>query len=218
MKIQNIIFDLDGTLLDSMPAWMGTGKEYLEKYGYPVPDDLQKRVQTMTLYQTVDYFRKELGVAESSEHIVSEIISYVAEKYRSSIPTKGHVLEFLQAQKKKGIRMSILTASESDYARPAIERLGISPYMDRFVTCTELGCFKGDGTPYLEVMRQMDGTVENTLVIEDALYAIRGAKKAGFLVYAIADAITEPKEAPVRAEADLYFYDFQELLDQNLPQ
>ncbi len=210
--MKHIIFDLDGTLIDSMPVWKNTGRAFLEKYGYPVPPDLQNTVKSMTLPQTAQYFRSCLGVTHTPQEIVSEIASYVEEQYRTSIPLKPFAREFLQKQKEKGVNMCILTASEAEYIMPAIERLEILPYFDFIMTCTQVGAFKEEATPFLAAMQRLGGTVKDTAVFEDALYAMRGAKKAGLEVIAVADPVTESDTAAVRSVADRYIQSFAELL------
>ena len=108
-----IIFDLDGTLIDSMPTWHGTGAAFLEKHGFAVPEDIHDVVKTLTLYQTAEYFRHDLGVPFDAQQIVDEITSYVTDAYKYTIPLRPSAKEYLEAMAKKGVKMCILTASEA---------------------------------------------------------------------------------------------------------
>jgi len=208
-----IIFDLDGTLIDSMPIWRGTGETFLKRHGFPVPENLLDIVKSQTLYQTAEYFRTELGVPMEPQAIVDEVIQYVADAYTYTIPLKDGAKEYLDAMAESGVKMCILTASEAGYIQPALDRLDIRKYFDGILTCTELGEYKEDGKAFLTAMEHLGGTLENTVVFEDAGYAVKGAKAAGFTVYAVLDdAIRKNEMEKIRNLADHCFYSYKELL------
>lgn len=142
------------------------------------PEDIHDVVKTLTLYQTAEYFRHDLGVPFDAQQIVDEITSYVTDAYKYTIPLRPSAKEYLEAMAKKGVKMCILTASEAWYIQPALDRLDIRKYFDCILTCTELGVYKDDGKAFLTAMEKMGGTLEETAVFEDALYAVRGAKAA----------------------------------------
>lgn len=208
-----IIFDLDGTLIDSMPVWRGTGSGFLQNHNFPVPANLMEVVKTQTIWQTAEWFRSELGVPMEAKEIVDEIVESVVEAYRHTIPLKDGAKEFLEAMAANGTQMCILTASEADYILPALERLDIRKYFTHVLTCTELGVFKDDGAAYLEAMKRMGGTLEDTVVFEDAYYAVKGAKSAGFRVYAVLDEVVREDDIDkIKAAADICIHSYHELL------
>ena len=208
-----IIFDLDGTLIDSMPVWRGTGSGFLKNHNFPVPENLMEVVKTQTIWQTADWFRSELGVPMEAKEIVDEIVESVVEAYRHTIPLKDGAKEYLEAMAANGTKMCILTASEADYILPALERLDIRKYFTHVLTCTELGVFKDDGAAYLEAMKRMGGTLEDTVVFEDAYYAVKGAKSAGFRVYAVLDEVVREDDIDkIKAAADICIHSYHELL------
>lgn len=208
-----IIFDLDGTLIDSMPVWRGTGSSFLENHGFPVPDNLIEVVKTQTIWQTAEWFRAELGVPMEAQDIVNEIVESVVDAYRHTIPLKDGAKEYLNAMAEKHIQMCILTASEADYILPALDRLDIRKYFSHILTCTELGEYKNDGKAYLAAMELMGGTMEETVVFEDAYYAVKGAKSVGFDVYAVLDEVVREDDIDkIKATADLCFHSYKELL------
>ena len=208
-----IIFDLDGTLIDSMPVWRGTGSGFLMNHNFPVPENLMEVVKTQTIWQTAEWFRTELGVPMEAEDIVNEIVESVVEAYRHTIPLKDGAMEYLEKMKNEGVEMCILTASEADYILPALDRLDIRKYFSHVLTCTELGEYKNDGKAYLKTMELMGGTLDNTVVFEDAYYAVKGAKSVGFPVYAVLDEVVREDDIDkIKETADYYFHSYKELL------
>lgn len=208
-----IIFDLDGTLIDSMPVWRGTGSGFLQNHNFPVPANLMEVVKTQTIWQTAEWFRNELGVPMEAKEIVDEIVESVVKAYRHTIPLKEGAKEYLETMAANGTKMCILTASEADYILPALERLDIRKYFTHVLTCTELGVFKDDGAAYLEAMHRMGGTLEDTVVFEDAYYAVKGAKSAGFRVYAVLDEVVREDDIDkIKGAADICIHSYHELL------
>ena len=210
-----IIFDLDGTLIDSMPIWRGTGSSFLERHGFSVPENLIDVVKSQTLYQTAEYFRETLGVPMEPQKIVDEIISYVEYAYDHTIPLRPFAGEYLAAMAEKGVKMCILTASEASYIQSALDRLDIRKYFDFILTCTELGEFKEDGKAYLTAMEKLGGTMEETVVFEDALYAVKGAKSVGFKVYGVLDDTVRGHQDihKIKALADVCFHSYEEIME-----
>ncbi|MBQ2879084.1 MAG: HAD-IA family hydrolase, partial [Anaerotignum sp.] len=174
---------------------------------------LMEVVKTQTIWQTAEWFRSELGVPMEAEDIVNEIVESVVEAYRHSIPLKDGAMEYLEKMKNEDIQMCILTASEADYILPALDRLDIRRFFSHVLTCTELGEYKNDGKAYLKAMELMGGTLENTVVFEDAYYAVKGAKSVGFPVYAVLDEVVREDDIDkIIAAADVCIHSYKELL------
>lgn len=209
-----IIFDLDGTLIDSMPVWRGTGSGFLKNHNFPVPANLMEVVKTQTIWQTAEWFRSELGFPMEAQEIVNEIVESVVEAYRHTIPLKDGAKEFLEKMAQKNVKMCILTASEADYILPALDRLDISKYFSLILTCTELREYKDDGKAYLSAMKLMGGTLEDTIVFEDAYYAVKGAKSVGFTVYAILDESVRADDIDkIKTTADVSIHSYHEITE-----
>ncbi|MBQ7102884.1 MAG: HAD-IA family hydrolase, partial [Anaerotignum sp.] len=152
-------------------------------------------------------------VPMDAEDIVNEIVESVVEAYRYTIPLKNGAKKYLEQKYKDGIQMCILTASEADYIYPALDRLDIRKYFSHVLTCTELGKYKDDGAAYLSAMELMGGTLEETVVFEDAYYAVKGAKSVGFSVYAVLDEVVREDDIDkIKATADYCFHSYKELL------
>lgn len=207
-----IIFDLDGTLLDSMPIWQDVGKNYLSKYGFEPPDDIDDKIKKQTLFETAAYFKKLFPIPQNIDEIVAEIIAMVAEQYANTVPLKPFVKQYLEKEKQSGTKMCILTASEPDYIIAAMKRLDILHYFEFIATCTEMGMTKKDSEIFSETMNRIGGNMQNTMIFEDALYAIRSAKKGGFYTVAVAEDTRPNDFEEIRNLADKYIHSYQELL------
>jgi len=208
----HLIFDLDGTLLDSMPIWRTVGANFLKSQGVLPPENYVEIIKSQTLPETAAYFHEKLGIPHSAEEIVSTIIKMVEKQYEFDIPLKPHVLDFLKTQKKAGAKMCIATASELSYVLKALKRLQVLPYFDFVTSCTETGFNKENPAFFHAVAKRLGGNIENTVIFEDALYAVRTAKEAGFHVYAIADETADKEKQKIRSLCDVYVTSFKELL------
>ena len=115
-----MIFDLDGTLINSMPLWKNIGKDYLNRYGFLPPTDLDDRVKKQTLFETASYFKELFDIPKTINEMVTEIIAMVAGQYANTVPLKPFAKQYLQKEKQNGTKMCVLTASEPDYILAAM--------------------------------------------------------------------------------------------------
>lgn len=207
-----IIFDLDGTLLDSMYIWKNVSSLYLEKQGIQPPEGMINIVKKFTIPEAARYFIATFSLPFTENEVVESIIDIVADKYRNEIQLKPYALNFIQKQKELGSKMCILTASESSYIFAALERLNLLPYFECILTCTEIGLTKKDPLVYKIAMERLGGNIENTYVFEDALYAVKSAHQGGFSVIAIEDSCALPDKNEIMNLCTRYIQNYNELL------
>ena len=174
-----MIWDMDGTILDSMRYWITLGADYLKTRGITPPEDLSSTIEAMTLEESAAYFRKEFGIDLPIPEIISGVLSLIAEEYRNTIPAKEFAAEIIKQAAASGSRMCVLTTSDHDLACEALQRVGLLPYFETVLTAEKLGMDKRSGAVYEAVMEKLKFLPEQTLICEDALYAVRAAAEAG---------------------------------------
>lgn len=207
-----VIFDLDGTLLDSMPVWVDLGETVLKSMGIIADEELNKRFKTMTLMQSSVYLTEHFSLNLTAKELLQIFTDNVRIGYEQDAPLKPYVKEFLEYLKSKNVPMCVATASERHLAEAALKRTGALPYFEFVLTCSDIGKTKETPDVYLEAMKRMGGTTENTVVFEDAYFSILSAKKGGFPVVAVYDDETKKDCDAIQQIADRYIRSFQELL------
>lgn len=201
--IKGAIFDFDGTLFDSMFIWDTVGESYLLSIGYEPKENLNKIFKSMSLYQGACYYQREYGVTISTDEIMEGVNSMVEKYYKYDILPKSGVIEFLKALQAKGVKMCIVTASDEYLVEAALERCGMREYFSQIFTCTSVGFGKDSPVIYNEALKHLNTCKSETLVFEDAVYALRTAKDAGFITVAVYDGSEEEQEE-VRFLSDYY--------------
>lgn len=212
-KIQGAVFDVDGTLLDSMYVWKDVGDRYLQSKGIVPQPDMEERVRTMSMPQVADYCRREYGLTESPQQIMDEINGLVLQSYREEVQPKKGVPALLDALKARGIKLAVATASDRCLIEAALERTGLLPRFDVFLTCTEVGEGKDSPAIFRKAAELLGCSPEETVIFEDSLYAMKTAKAAGFRVAAVYDASEEAHQEEIRGLADYYIRSFEEMFE-----
>ena len=184
---KGVIFDMDGTMLDSMDMWGNLDIQYMNGLGIEPEPDFHRIVSTMTLPMAAEYICGKYSVPYTPEEVVEQFTELVDEYYRYRLPVKTGIPGLVKEMAEAGIRMAVATANEYDMSKVALERNGIMPYIMGLVTCTMAGASKESPAVYLKACEIMDVTVEECVVFEDSLYAIRTAKEAGFCVVGVYD-------------------------------
>ena len=141
------IFDMDGTLVDSMSMWSDIDREYLAKYGIPMPPDLQKAIDPLTWEECELYFRDVLGIKKEPEEIGREWLDMALEKYEHEVPLKAGVREVLAYLKQNGLSIGVASSSSRAMIEGALGAHDILRYFDAIVSCDEAGAGKPDVLP-----------------------------------------------------------------------
>lgn len=203
------IFDLDGTLLDSMGVWANFGSEYLKTKGIQeIPDQLRETLTPLSLLEAAEYFKVQFGFSEPAQQICEEINAMLTHQYEHTLALKPGALEFLQAHADHA--MCIATATDRSLVERALKRLGIASYFSFVITSSDVGTSKQYPDIYLQAAERLGVSKEACIVFEDALHAIRSARKAGFHVVGVYEPSFEAELATIERTASLFIRSLQE--------
>lgn len=212
MRLNCAIFDMDGTVLDSMQAWVDAIGHILTRRGITPPADLREITRPMNGILLVDYLQREFLPGITGREITDEVGAYMEDFYSDRVQAKAGVKNFLSLLKMEGVQCYLATATHRELVRRAIAHAGLEPYFKGIITSGEVGKNKIDSPDIYEwAMKRMGGNKADTVVFEDALFAIRTAKKAGFRVAGVYDPDSEADQEEIRALSDYYITSFEEL-------
>lgn len=212
MKIKGVIFDLDGTLLDSMGIWEHIAEDYLLSLGITPKEDLSETFKDMSFEQSAKYYQDHYNVNKSVEDIMNDIHKMVEDYYFYDVSLKDGVKEFLDYLYKNNIKMCIGTATHRYLVEAALARLNVSNVFDFIITCYEVGQGKDQPIIYQKALELLNTPKEETFIFEDALYAIITAKKAGFHVVGVYDKY-EKNQDEVKRISDKYIKNYKRVED-----
>lgn len=186
-----LIFDLDGTLLDSMTLWYRVDQEFLNKRGFEVTPDYTEFVKSSSMEEGAVYTRDRFGLRETPEEIMDEWNKMVYREYRENIRLKDGAKDYIVKAHKAGLKIACATALSARNATAALTSNGISEYMDKLVTLDDIGSNvnKSDPHIYLITSSAIGIRPDRCLVFEDIPAAIRGARSGGFGTCAVYDDI-----------------------------
>lgn len=209
------IFDMDGTLLDTMRYWRYTSLEYLLAHQLPVrPEDLARMEWTSSRALVKEIAEREGFDMGSWQTMVSELEEFMNRHYLHDAKRRENVPELLEKLRGMGKPMCVATGAPRQYARNGLSRLGILKYFEFVTDCYEFGMNKSQPEYFEEVARRLGTRPERCVVFEDALYAMKAAKAAGCCVVAIEDSTARLQRDEIRAIADRYIQNYSELLDE----
>lgn len=207
------LFDFDGTLVDSMPTFIGMMKRILDENNISYGEDLIKIITPLGYKGTAIYFKEKLGIKLSLEEIAALMTKYAIEEYTQNIPAKNNVVKTLEALKSRGAGLNILTASPHFMLDPCLKRLGIYDIFDNVWSCDDFETSKADPNIYVMAAEKIGVPVGEVLFLDDNINADKTAKEAGMKVCGVYDESSADCENEIRSVADYYIRDFSELLD-----
>lgn len=205
--LKGAVFDLDGTLFDSMFIWDRAGEVYLRSMGIEPMEGLQKVLKPMSLFQSAEYLREKYGIILTVEEIMSGIDHTVEDFYFHTVQPKSGVITFLEQMKSMGVKMCIATATDRYQAEAALIRCGMGGFFTEIFTCTGVGHGKDEPFIFRKAVEHLGTSKADTVVFEDAYHAAKTAKADGFITVGVYDKY-EDKQWELRSVSDCFIENF----------
>ena len=206
------VFDLDGTLLDSMWVWNEVDRLFLQSKNLPAHPDYIKTLGPMGFHRAAEYTRSYFGLDEPVEKILEEWYLLAKDAYDTRVQLKSGAAEYLEILKAHNVRIGAATSNHEDLFTGTLKRCGIYEYFDAFTTTSEVSRGKNFPDVYLLAAERIGGTADGSAVYEDIAAGLRGAKSGGFLTVGVKETTANEDQQEIRALADYYIEDFRELL------
>ena len=210
--IKAAIFDLDGTLVDSMWVWAQIDIDYLREKGYSMPENLRSEIVHLSFSQTAIYFKEKFNLDDSIEKISKDWHDMAFNHYSNNVKLKLGVKDFLNSLKSLKIKIALATSNSIPLLEACLKNNGIYDYFDSITTTDEVSNGKDCPDVYLLAADKLGINPKDCLVFEDILPAIQGAKAANMKVIAVKDDECLDSKEDLLKYADKYIHSFEELL------
>ncbi len=210
--MRKLIFDFDGTLVDSMGAYAGTMLRILDENGVTYPSDIMKTITPLGYVGTADYYVEQLGMTQTREELIAKMHAYCLVAYRDTIPAKATIADTLRALKAKGYSLNVLTASPHSMLDVCLKRLGLFDLFDNVWSCEDFATTKSDVTIYHRAAARLGTTADGCVFLDDNVNADRTAKAAGMLVVGVYDDSSADMTDEMHAVCDGYVTSMAELI------
>ena len=208
--MKGFIFDVDGTLLDSMHVWEHLGDELLNSYQIQARENLDERYATLSLQEALQDLHLRYLPQLDMQELAQGLSSLIKQRY-ATLHLKPGALSFVKKIHRLKLPMAIVSAGEKAVTMPILERCGIIPYMQFYMGCEEAGGNKHQPDIFLQAAHKLGCKPEDVIVIEDAYHAMKAAKLAGMKVWAIEEARQMHALEQIKATADIYVHSFHEM-------
>lgn len=204
IKLNGAIFDMDGTIIDSMRYWAELDERFLTERNLPYTSEVSDYLKTCSLSMAAEFFSAEYGIEGSVGEIEKMIVDGMREPYEKLVQAKKGAPELLSHLERIGVSMCIATSTDRELAETVLERLDLRRYFVDVLSCSDIGKNKDHPDIFYAAMDKMGTSVEDTVVFEDSFYAIKTAVKHGFRVAAVADVSAEPERTEIIEMADVF--------------
>ena len=207
-----LIFDMDGTLIDSNGVWRDVDIAFLKKRGFPYTKEYYQGVAHTIFPKAAVFTKAYCDLSESTEEIMAEWMEMAGDAYATQVPVKASVREYLEQCRRKGERMIVLPSAVPEHCRTALRHLDLEKYFQNITFAQELKLEKKDPAIWLAAARENNVRPEDCTVFDDSLAACQGARAAKMRVVGVYDSFFARDEKEMRSFCDVYIKSFEELL------
>ena len=215
MEVSFAIFDMDGTLIDSMPYWDRLTAEYLESLNLS-PDehlDLKDAVETMSLHEAAEFFQQTMDLDKTPEEVMLEMGDLMDRHYQEDIPLRAGVKDFLEGLREEGVMMCVLTLTPAPLAHACLKRLGVDDYFEFVLSSDDVGIGKERPEIFAQTAWEFGVYPMETVVFEDSHYAARAAKEAGCTVVGIFEQTHAEQWQKMKQICDITVHNWKEAME-----
>ncbi len=205
---QNFIFDLDGTLADSMWVWDNLLIDFLAEYGYTASDELLDEVAYMSMEQSSARVCELFDLPMSPEGIINRWTDMIYDSYAHKIRLKSGAAEYLEYLKENGKSLALATASSRELAEACLKNNGVLEFFDVLTYADEVGEGKSSPKIYRETLRRLNASAADSVLFEDILVGLKTASGIGLDVVIVEDKAAREDKAQLMEQAYLYIKDF----------
>ena len=212
-EIKGVIFDMDGTLIDSMWVWEEVDVDYVKRYQLVEPEGFYEAIEGMSFTDVAKYYKKTFPqIRDSVEQIKADWMEMGYRLYRDEVELKSGVKEFLEELKKRGIKIGIATSNDRDMTEMVLAARGILQEFDAICTSDEVKIGKPAPDVYLKAAEDLGVDPKDCLIFEDVPAGLMAGKSAGMKTCAVADKFSEDQIEKKRTLADYFIQDYFEVL------
>ena len=210
MNITGAIFDFDGTVFDSMHIWKGVKFQFFDRIGLVLNEEQREEFKKLFLLDAIELAKTRFDLKMTDKELFDEFFTLIKEKYLADTEPKNDIIEFLEKLKAKGVKMGIATATGEPALVAVLEKFNMLQYFSCIYSTYTVGASKTEPKVYDVVLNELGTDKETTWIFEDALYAAKTAKKAGYNVVGIYDK-SELEQEELKKLVDIYIHNYSEL-------
>lgn len=210
MNITGAIFDFDGTVFDSMHIWKGVKFQFFDRIGLVLSEEQREEFKKLFLLDAIELAKTRFDLKMTDKELFDEFFTLIKEKYLADTEPKNDIIEFLEKLKAKGVKMGIATATGEPALVAVLEKFNMLQYFSCIYSTYTVGASKTEPKVYDVVLNELGTDKETTWIFEDALYAAKTAKKAGYNVVGIYDK-SELEQEELKKFVDIYIHNYSEL-------